>query len=290
MSSAQGRDDAVAVRLPADYHVHTEWSWDTDVGSMERSCARAVALGLPAIAFTEHVDHSSWQLARTGPYANQNHLALAGADGIIEPPPFDVSGYFESVERCRDLFPDLRILSGVELGQPHWHKDACDAVLRSGPFDRVLGSMHCLPYGTTNAEPWLLYPVRDPDEVMRDYLAEVARLVSGSATFEVLAHIDYAVRSWPGGDFDPGRFEEEFRYALRATASAGRVLEVNTRIPLHETILGWWYAEGGAAISFGSDAHLPDLVAHGFREAAGMAEAYGFRAGRDPHDFWPRRR
>src|SRR6266446_5733836 len=51
--------DAVMV-LPGDSHVHTEWSWDAPNGSMERTCARAVAMGLPAVAFTEHADYTPW--------------------------------------------------------------------------------------------------------------------------------------------------------------------------------------------------------------------------------------
>ncbi|HEY6424722.1 MAG TPA: PHP domain-containing protein [Pseudonocardiaceae bacterium] len=42
--------------LPSDGHVHSEWSWDAPGGSMERTRARAVELGLPCIAFTEHAD------------------------------------------------------------------------------------------------------------------------------------------------------------------------------------------------------------------------------------------
>lgn len=43
--------------LPSDNHVHTRWSWDTaDTSTMEATCRRAVELGLPAVAFTEHVD------------------------------------------------------------------------------------------------------------------------------------------------------------------------------------------------------------------------------------------
>ncbi|WP_458682628.1 hypothetical protein [Prescottella equi] len=48
--------------LPADSHVHTEWSWDTGgpssaaVGRMNLMCERALAIGLPAIVFTEHFD------------------------------------------------------------------------------------------------------------------------------------------------------------------------------------------------------------------------------------------
>jgi histidinol-phosphatase (PHP family) len=53
-------------------------------------------------------------------------------------------------------------------------------------------------------------------------------------------------------------------------------------------ILRWWRAEGGGAVSFGSDAHLPAALATGFAEAAAVAEACGFRPGRDPADFWIR--
>ncbi|GIE95364.1 hypothetical protein [Paractinoplanes rishiriensis] len=188
------------------------------------------------------------------------------------------------------MFPSLRILSGVEMGEPHWHAAACAEVLAAGPFDRLLGSLHCLPFGDSYTEPWNLYQYRDAPPVVRDYLAGVAEMVATDAAFEVLAHIDYPVRSWPlrAGPFDPWLFEDEFRYALRATATSGRALEINTRIPLHPAILRWWHEEGGEAVTFGSDAHTPELVAHAFAEAAEMASAHGFRPGRNPHDLWGR--
>ena len=128
-------------------------------------------------------------------------------------------------------------------------------------------------------------------EVVRDYLTEIPRLVTQNDQFSVLAHVDYPVRFWPeqqAGPFDPAAFEEEFRYALRSTAAAGKALEVNTRIPLHSTVLTWWHEEGGDAITFGSDAHEPSAVAHGFREAVHLAEAHGYRPAKTPHDFWTR--
>lgn len=279
------------MRLPTDSHVHSEWSWDAPRASMERSCARAVELGVPAIAFTEHLDHTVWPVARDGPYADDHLTAVAAPDGLLTPPEFDAPGYLEAIERCRSRFPSLRILSGLEMGEPHWHAAACAKVLGAGSFDRVLGSLHCLPDGEGFAEPWGIYPHRAAAEVVRQYLAEVARLVTESDMFSVLAHIDYPVRSWPhqqAGPFDPAGFEEEFRNALRATAQAGRALEINTRIPLHSAVLAWWHEEGGEAVTFGSDAHLPSAVSHGFREAAHMAEASGFRPGKNPYDIWPR--
>ena len=277
--------------LPADSHVHSEWSWDAPLGSMQRACAQAASLGLPAIAFTEHLDHTVWKVAVEGPYASDYLTALADAAGVLTPPKFDPLGYLDAIERCREQFPGLRILSGLEMGEPHWHADACAKVLAAGRLDRILGSLHCLPDGDGLAEPWGIYPHRAAAEVVREYLAEVARLVTENDQFSVLAHVDYPLRFWPeeqAGPFDPLAFEEEFRYALRAAALTGKALEVNTRIPLHSTVLSWWHEEGGDAVTFGSDAHEPSAVAYRFQEAADMAEAHGFRPGKNPYDLWVR--
>ncbi len=281
--------------LPLDGHVHSEWSWDASNGSMERSCVRALEVGSPAIAFTEHLDHTVWTVDLDDLEdldADHPVVALSAPDGRLTPPELDVAGYLTSIERCRERFPGLRILSGLELGEPHWHAAAVQGVLAAGQFDRVLGSLHCLPDGDRFREPPGLYCRREPHEVVRRYLNEVAVLVSQSDAFSVLAHIDYPVRSWPtdSGPFDVTAFEDEFRHALRATAESGKALEINTVIPLHDTIVRWWREEGGDVVTFGSDAHDPAGVARHFHEAAAMAEAHGFRPGRDPLDFWARSR
>jgi histidinol phosphatase-like PHP family hydrolase len=52
--------------LTGDGHVHSEWSWDTGgpeseaAGTMEAMCRRALKIGLPALAFTEHLDLTGW--------------------------------------------------------------------------------------------------------------------------------------------------------------------------------------------------------------------------------------
>ncbi len=276
--------------MPADYHVHTQWSWDASRGDMDATCARAAAIGLPAVAFTEHLDHTVWTLPVDLPAPTTRIAELVEPDGTLRPRPFDVAGYFAAVDECRRRYPGLRILTGVEAGEPHWHAEQVAAVLAAGRFDRVLGSLHSLPApGGGVAEPWALFGRRDARDLMREYLAEVIRLIEGSDVFGILAHLDYPVRSWPAGTagpFDPAEFTDEYRAVLRTLAGTGRALEFNTRVPLDPVILRWWRQEGGGAISFGSDAHQPAALAHGFAEAAAVAESCGFRPGRDPADYW----
>lgn len=281
--------------LPADTHVHSEYSWDTGgptdptaVGTMARTCARAVRIGLPAVIFTEHLDFSGWIAAPEDFLEHERHLI--DSNGLMQPPLMDVEGYYRSIERCRRAFPELRILTGVEFGQPHLDGVAAAAHLDLSDLDRVNGSLHTLPFRGHRSEPTTLFRQLEPDEVIWTYLAEVPRMVAGG-NFEVFTHIDYAVRYWPveeHGPFDPRPFEEGFREAMRAIAESGRALEMNTGRPLRPWIPQWWSEEGGRAVSFGSDDHNTEGLAANFPEATALLEHFGFSPGRRPEDFWTR--
>jgi histidinol-phosphatase (PHP family) len=256
--------------LPNDLHTHTEWSYDAPNGSMEASCRRAVEIGLPAIAFTDHAE-------------------LAPSE-----PQLAVEGYLLEVERCRALFPSLRILSGIELGQPHRYPEAADALLRSTEVDLVLGSVHRVPVRDEVVELGAdVMAELGPRETVRVYFGEMLGLLERSANFAVLAHLDYAKRDWPFEEmpYEETDFEEEYRAVLKEAATNGLALEINTDredTPEHwpcprPVVVDWWREAGGEAVTFASDAHQPDRIAEAFPEAAGIAEAAGFRAA--PHDF-----
>lgn len=257
---------------------------------MVRTCERAVRIGVPAIVFTEHLDfEDAWRVdaGDIGEHAQK----YVDETGHVQLPTFDVDGYLAAIERCRHDFPELRILTGVEFGQPHlWGANAAD-LLSSGVIDRVNGSLHVLPFtGNDRTEPTTLYRYESADDVMWAYLEEIPRMVAGSDSFEVFSHIEYAVRSWPAvvaGPFDPRRFEDGFRAAMRAIAESDRALEMNTR-RLWPWIPQWWTQERGRAVTFGSDAHGPDMLAAHFPEATAMLEHFGFHPGRHPEDFWVR--
>ncbi|PZS37919.1 MAG: histidinol phosphate phosphatase, partial [Pseudonocardiales bacterium] len=148
---------------------------------MAAACARAVELGLPAVAFTEHLDFTDWRpddpIAGTGITPNDKW----------GPRPLDISGYLSCLDACRQRFPSLRILSGAEAGEPHLFAGSAAAVLSSGRFDRVLGSVHTLPSGGRLVYARALLRREPADALMRRYFAEVVAMIEGSDLFEVLA-------------------------------------------------------------------------------------------------------
>jgi histidinol-phosphatase (PHP family) len=242
---------------------------------MDLTCRRAVELGLPSIAFTEHAD---W---------------IRGDEAV-----FDAAGYFECLERCRTRYPSLRILSGVEMGEPHRFKTRAMELIGMG-FDRVLASVHCIDWKGRTADAahaGFLTP-EGAEGMFRWYLGDVLELLRADVPFEVLAHLDYPKRYWPDTPaYDESLFEDELRTVLREAAKRGVVLEINTtrgREPDRylcpgPRVLRWWRDEGGRAVSFGSDAHRPDHVAAGFGLAREAAAAAGFEPGSDPLAFWTR--
>ena len=272
--------------LPADDHVHSEWSWDTGArASMLGTCARAVELGLPSVAFTEHLDFTVW-----GADDPATQLGLTGRHPAKQL-PIDVDGYAASIAECRERFPGLRVLSGVETGEPHLFAGSVAAHLRRFPVDRVLGSLHSLSLDGRLVGVNRLLTATGARDTMRRYLGEMVEMISSSDAFQVLAHVDYPRRSWPSGAgaYVEADYEEEYRAVFRALAATDRAMEVNTTSPLASVDqVRWFREEGGRAVSFGSDAHQPAAVGQRFELAVAVVEAAGFRPGRSPTDFWRR--
>ncbi len=240
---------------------------------MRRSCEQALAAGVPAVAFTDHLDFT------TG--TDGDRIAVEH----IEPRPYsrmhllNVPGYLATVQECRQRYLDLRILTGAEIGEAHLWAASARTVVAGAGFDRILGSLHAIPFDGKLTAADYLFRRMPAGEVMRLYFAELLRLVEGSDIFQVLAHLDFPRRMWPrtAAAYDERAFEPEIRAVLQALAASGRVLEVNTKSPLASAeLLRWWREAGGTAVSFGSDAHQYWRVGDRFKLAVDVVEAAGF--------------
>lgn len=250
---------------------------------MVRSCEQALAAGLPGVAFTDHLDFTTW--------TDGDQIAAENLDPrrYRRMHVLDVAGYLAALDDCRQRFPGLRIFSGVEIGEAHLWAASATAVVTAAGVDRILGSLHAIPHDGRLTAADDLFRQMPAADVMRRYFAELLRLVESSGIFQVLAHLDFPRRMWPraAGPYDERAFEAEYRAVLRALAATDRVLEVNTKSPLVSAgLLRWWREAGGRAVSFGSDAHQPWRVGDKFKLAVDVVEAAGFRAGRDRFDFW----
>jgi hypothetical protein len=71
---------------------------------MRDACARAAELGLPGITFTDHADFTPLVLsADAAAYIEAVGGTVTG--DRYEPPPLDIAGYLDGVDRCRQEFP-----------------------------------------------------------------------------------------------------------------------------------------------------------------------------------------
>ena len=189
---------------------------------MVRSCEQAVAAGLPGVAFTDHLDFTTWTDGdRIGAMDLDPHR-------YARMHLLDMAGYLAALDDCRQRFPELRLLSGVEIGEAHlWAASAAAMVAKAGPGgpDRILGSLHAIPHEGRLTAADDLFRQMPPADVMRRYFAEMLRLVEGSGIFQVLAHIDFPRRMWPraAGPYDERAFEAEYRAVLGALAAGDRV-------------------------------------------------------------------
>ena len=251
---------------------------------MARSCEQALAVGVPSVAFTDHLDFTTW--------TDGDRISTENLDPhrYSRMHLLDVDGYLATIEDCRQRYPDLRIFSGVEIGEAHMWAASARALVAGAKFERILGSLHAIPFDGRLTAADDLFRQLPAEEVMR----QVPR--RGRPTGR-------GQRPVPGAGA-PGLSPADVAMDGRSVCRSGpsrpstgpscapwpgiyRVLEVNTKSPLVSTeLVRWWREAGGRAVSFGSDAHQPWRVGDKFKLAVDIVEAAGFKPGRDRFDFW----
>lgn len=248
----------------SDYHTHSLCSFDGSA-PLADLCQAAVEAGLSELCLTDHCD-----LVNT-----------AGKP--------DLSFRWEPVEEqlaaARPLFAHkLPIRMGVELGAPWEFPDFARELVSHHGLDFVLGSVHNLSLADGGTDFYYVNYRSDADcyDVLDRYFDCMERLAEMDC-YDVLAHIIYPLRYMnhrDGQQASLDRYEPQLRRIFRTVIGKGKGIELNTC--RGETVEDWkWtlslYKDcGGTIVTLGSDAHRPEDVGKGLREAAALLQELGF--------------
>ncbi len=248
-----------------DFHVHTHFSSDS-TASMQSMADKAKSIGLKGICFTDHYD-----LEYQSPEINFE---------------FSYDDYIEEIKSLKAYSSEgLEIYTGMELGmQPHLCAEN-EALLKGRSFDFIIGSIHCVNKKDIYYRAFLEGITES--EGIRNYFDDMLQCIEGFKNFDILGHLD-AVRRYlynKDDSFSLNLYEELVRNVLSGLVHSNKGIEVNTAglryglssfHPLPD-ILKLYRSLGGEIVTLGSDAHSPDNLGYGIKNALSALSDLGFK-------------
>lgn len=251
-----------------DCHVHSSFSSDSST-PVEEMIEKAISLGCQRFYITDHMD-----------YDFPKHF---GIDFLFSP-----KDYFEKLAKLKQEFNGkIQIFTGIELGlQPTASVlEQIHHLLEEYTFDLIIGSTH-LVNGT---DPYIatFWEGRSSKEALSCYFQEILNNLNHFHNFQVLGHLDYAVRYAPSkaNDFSYQDHQDVIDEILRFIIREGIALEINTggyKSGLGRTnpgvdVIKRYLELGGIYLSIGSDAHTPDFYASEFSTVKSMLLSMGVK-------------
>lgn len=248
----------------ADYHTHSIHSPDGR-DTVEALCEGALEACMSEIVVTDHFD------------AVQNDIFTA--------PFFYEKGRDECLAAAKKYNKRLKVLFGIELGQPHFDLAACQKLLDQREFDFVIGSLHNL-VGDRDVYFFNYHDI-DHKKVFLEYVLELLEMAK-KADFDVVGHLNYPARymwSQARKEILLSEYEEYFRELFRILAEKGRGIEINTSgmrqdigMTLPPLYLIRLFKEcKGEIITIGSDAHQKRDVGKHIKLGQELLQEAGFK-------------
>lgn len=239
-----------------DYHIHTEFSYDSNIKGNDLMC-KAISLGFKDIAITEHLD------------LLPQELSVYGLPSIQK--------YRNYCQQLQAKFPELRLRMGIEIGDYHKVKDFAEGLIRGYHFSPILGSVHFLSDHTNVAIP-LAQPL-DPSQI-EDYYIHNLELVT-NCDIDILAHLGVYKRYYTSSPCE-SHVRHLIDQILKTIIQRDIALEINLsslrkpygNIIPEPDILERYRTLGGKKISIGSDSHHIDHF--GLVSEAVIAHTHGF--------------
>ncbi len=252
-----------------DCHNHTWYSHDSQCDP-EMLCRCAVSKGLLGIAFTDHCDME---------YVNQTDIATP------------ICNSAEDSRRCGRIYAgQLKILTGIEIGEAIWHFREAEEIVQMIPYDIILGSVHAVrsrlsraPYSQIDFSG---FTDDEIDSYMRTYFDDMSEMIE-RCDFNVLSHLTCPLRYITGKYGIPinmEKYEVQIIQILRQIIKKKIALEINTSnknsvydvyMPMRK-IIEQYHMMGGYLITVGSDAHVAENTGHMLGQACEMLKEIGF--------------
>lgn len=250
-----------------DYHIHTAYS-DDSTSDMEDMILSAFKNGYREIAITDHIDLG---------YPDPNFPFL-----------LDIPTYFKDLEHYQLKYKDqIKIVKGIEIGMQDTVHDGNSEIVHSLPFDFVIASMH-------TSEGRDLYTgsyYRDKTALscFRDFYTDMYQCLKAYKDYTVLGHLNIVSRYYSSYISDEPPVQTDYldlvEDILKLVIEDGKGIEFNTSCYRYNKgltypsieMLALYRKLKGEIITIGSDAHFPEHIGFGFKDAVGLLESLGFK-------------
>ncbi len=246
-----------------DTHLHSTVSHDGK-STMAEYIAAAREKNLTELTFTEHWDD------------------YEGIETKLK--TLDVPAYERALIAARET-TDLPIHFGIEIGlQPHL-KEKVSNLVKTYPFDFIIGSSHITRHLDMAYDP-KFFEGKTRREAYMQYFEEMIENINLFDEFDIYGHLDYVSRY--GGYAEKSISYDEFSEILdeifRALIRKDKGIELNTSGIRNgtgtshpsPTLIARYRELGGKIITLGSDAHRAVDLCADFEEAVEILSHIGF--------------
>ncbi len=230
-------------QLPkTDYHIHSEFSADSEA-KLKDIAEAAIQKGYKKIAFSDHFDLVPSEIAHYGVPSYYN--------------------FSQAISGIKKVYPEIKILKGVELGEYYQCHELVDEILAIDPPDIKIGAIHVLAPIDGKSIRNISLPLKEQvsPRLIRDYYLENLRLVE-HGNFDILAHLGVYKR-YLEKEPDESCADDIIEQILKTIINKGIALEVNlsgkrkrlnSLVP-GESLLKRYKSLGGERVTIGSDTH-----------------------------------
>jgi histidinol-phosphatase (PHP family) len=253
--------------ITVDYHTHN-YRCGHAQGQIEDYIKAGISKGLTEIGISDHIP--LYFMNGDDPVPGQ---AMAKTE---------LDGYVDEVLKLKERYAgQINVRLGIESDYIENMESTYAEILAKYPFDYVLGSVHhCFDAHVYHQRRWDAKP--DPMTVYTEYYRLVKKSAQ-SGLFDILSHttaiLAYSPRPLPA---ELDALQDD---ALNTVRDSGVCVEVNTSgyrkmrtepFPSPRTIAK--AVELGIPLTFSSDSHRPDEVAHAKEQTEALLIAQGVTA------------